>query len=140
MEEWKSTFHCVQEEQLHRVPKWTQAGRLVVPPDVELKRRIMAHTHDAPTAGHPGRDETLHQVKRDFWWPGMNAWIIDYVEGCGDCQQGKIRTHRPRVPIYKIDTPPDAKPFERVAMDLITGLPKSQKYDAILTIVDHGCS
>jgi hypothetical protein len=25
-------------------------------------------------------------------------------------------------------------------MDLITGLPKSQGYDAILTIVDHGCS
>jgi hypothetical protein len=25
-------------------------------------------------------------------------------------------------------------------MDLITGLPKSDGYDAILTIVDHGCS
>jgi hypothetical protein len=25
-------------------------------------------------------------------------------------------------------------------MDLITGLPKSEGYDAILTIVDHGCS
>jgi transposase InsO family protein len=25
-------------------------------------------------------------------------------------------------------------------MDLITGLPKSKGYDAILTIVDHGCS
>jgi hypothetical protein len=25
-------------------------------------------------------------------------------------------------------------------MDLITGLPESNGYDAILTIVDHGCS
>jgi hypothetical protein len=70
----------------------------------------------------------------------MTAWVIDYVEGCGECQQNKIHTHHPRVPIYKIDTPSDAKPFERVAMDLITSLPKSHSHDAILTIVDHGCS
>ena len=28
----------------------------------------------------------------------------------------------------------------QIAMDLITGLPPSHGYDAILTIVDHGCS
>ena len=32
------------------------------------------------------------------------------------------------------------RPFAQVAMDLITGLPTSQGFDAILTIVDHGCS
>jgi hypothetical protein len=31
-------------------------------------------------------------------------------------------------------------PFKQVAMDLITGLPKHKRKDAILTIVDHGCS
>jgi hypothetical protein len=36
--------------------------------------------------------------------------------------------------------PPDAKPFQQVAMDLITGLPPQGGKDAILTIVDHGCS
>ena len=34
----------------------------------------------------------------------------------------------------------DAKPFEQVAMDLITDLSPSQGYDAVLTLVDHGCS
>jgi hypothetical protein len=33
-----------------------------------------------------------------------------------------------------------AKPFSHIAMNLITGLPKSQGHNAILTIVDHGCS
>jgi len=33
-----------------------------------------------------------------------------------------------------------AKPFSHIAMDLITGLPNSKGYNAILTIVDHGCS
>ena len=32
------------------------------------------------------------------------------------------------------------RPFAQVAMDLITGLPLSEGYDAILTIIDHGCS
>src|SRR6266403_3494855 len=30
--------------------------------------------------------------------------------------------------------------FQQIAMDLITGLPQQQGYNAILTIVDHGCS
>jgi hypothetical protein len=36
--------------------------------------------------------------------------------------------------------PPDAKPFQQIAMDLITGLPLQGGKDVILTIVDHGCS
>ena len=31
-------------------------------------------------------------------------------------------------------------PFTQIAMDLITELPKSKGHDAILTIVNHGCS
>jgi hypothetical protein len=36
--------------------------------------------------------------------------------------------------------PENAPPFTQIVMDLITGLPLSWGYDAILTIVDHGCS
>ena len=35
--------------------------------------------------------------------------------------------------------PDDAPPFTQVAMDLITGLPKSQGHDSILTIINHKC-
>ena len=63
-----------------------------------------------------------------------------YVKGCTVCQQNKNLTHRPRTPLYKITVPENAPPFTQIAMDLITGLPKSRGYDSILTIVDHGCS
>ena len=33
----------------------------------------------------------------------------------------------------------DAQPFEVIAVDFITKLPKSQHYDSILTITDHDC-
>jgi hypothetical protein len=42
--------------------------------------------------------------------------------------------------MFQIPSNISAKPFSHIAMDLITGLPKSQGYDAILTIVDHSCS
>ena len=35
---------------------------------------------------------------------------------------------------------PKANPFEVIALDFITKLPKCQKYDSILTITDHDCS
>jgi hypothetical protein len=70
----------------------------------------------------------------------MNEWIAQYVKGCAKCQQNKNLTKRMKVPLYRIPTPTDALPFQIVAMDLITQLPTSNRYDAILTIVDHGCT
>ena len=99
---------------------------------------VFAHTH--PSAGHPGRDETIRKAKQIQSWPGMTMWITNYVKGCATCQQNKILTHKPKTPLYRITTEEGTLPFQRIAMDLITGLPKHKGKDAILTIVDHGCS
>jgi hypothetical protein len=56
------------------------------------------------------------------------------------CQQNKNLTHITKAPLYKIPVPENAPPFTQIMMDLITGLPPSWGYNAILTIVDHGCS
>ena len=70
----------------------------------------------------------------------MNQWITNYIKGCTTCQQNKIQTHRKKTLPFRITTTPNAKPFSQIAMDLITGLPQVNGKDAILTIVDHGCS
>src|SRR6266545_5846051 len=70
----------------------------------------------------------------------MKEWIAQYVKGCATCQQNKNITHKKRTPLYWIPTDDHAKPFQQIAMDLITGLPSCDRKDAILTIVDHGCS
>jgi Integrase zinc binding domain len=100
----------------------------------------MTQVHDHPSAGHPGRDETIRKAKQHLQWEGMNQWIANYVKGCATCQQNKILTHKTKVPLYRIPTEEGALPFQRIAMDLITGLPSHKGKDAILTIVDHGCS
>ena len=100
----------------------------------------MAQFHNPPTAGHPGRDNTLALVTQHYWWPGMTTWIERYVVGCTLCQQNKIHTTRKKTPLYRIPGDPSMCPFNIIALDLITQLPKANGYDAILMIVDQGCS
>jgi hypothetical protein len=70
----------------------------------------------------------------------MNQWITDYVKGCTICQQNKIQTHKAKTPLYCITIPEATLPFRQITMNLITGLPEYKGKDAILTIVNHGCS
>jgi hypothetical protein len=47
---------------------------------------------------------------------------------------------QPKAPLLQFDTHMEEGPFQYVSMDLITDLPRSEGYDAILTIVNQGCS
>ncbi len=109
-------------------------------PTEATKRQLMTLVHNHPTAGHPRRDETIRKATQIHSWVEMCQWISDYVKGCANCQQNKIITHRKKVPLYRITTNENALPFQQIAMDLITGLPQQHRYNAILTIIDHGCS
>jgi hypothetical protein len=47
---------------------------------------------------------------------------------------------QPKAPLLQFDTHMKEGPFQYVSMDLIIDLPRSEGYDAILTIIDQGCS
>ena len=106
----------------------------------ETKRSILRLHHDSPVGGHLGRDQTYRSVAQTHKWTGMRDWIAEYVKGCATCQQNKPITHPRKTPLYRIPVPPEAMPFQVIALDLITQLPPCDGFDAILTIVDHGCS
>ncbi len=97
------------------------------------------HVYHNGLTGHPGHDKMTRKVLKRFHWLGGKVWIKQYVKGCAVCQQNKNLTHQTHISLYKITVPSDVLPFTQVAMNLITGLLKSQRYDSILTIVDHGC-
>ncbi|KAG3207966.1 hypothetical protein PC129_g20999 [Phytophthora cactorum] len=56
--------------------------RIVVPNDYDLRMRIMYEYHDAPTAGHPGREKTYVLLTRDFYWNHQYKWVRKYVRTC----------------------------------------------------------
>jgi len=142
----KTLDDTTKYQSLERIPDskgfiWrNQEGKLVIPPDDNIRREIMNIWHDIPIAGHPGRDETTRRITEQYHWPRAQQWITEYVKGCAICQQNKILTHREKTPLYRIGTKSNARPFEHITMDLITGLPPRNGKNAILTIVDHGCS
>ena len=63
----------------------------------------------------------------------------EYVKGCPKCQMNKVQRAKGRTPTQHLDTHPEEGPFQYISMDLITDLPRSGKYDAILTVIDQGC-
>jgi hypothetical protein len=109
--------------------------RLYVPASTELKTRILHECHDSPTSGHLGKDKTIEQVKRRFYWPGMDAEIARYVTSCDACQRNKPSQQATMGLLQPLPIPD--RPWQQVSMDLITQLPRSSSgKDAIVVFVD----
>lgn len=111
------------------------SDRLYIPADAALRTRLLHECHDAPTAGHLGKDKTLEQVKRRFYWPRMDTDVLQYVRTCDACQRNK--SSQQATPGLLQPLPIPDYPWQQVTMDLITQLPKSLRgNDAIAVFVD----
>jgi RNase H-like domain found in reverse transcriptase/Integrase zinc binding domain len=91
---------------------WFKGNKPVVADDLPLWQSVLRMYHDHESAGHPGIFNTYASVARDYWWPDMKRFIIQYVKGCAVCQSTKPNTVRPKVPVYPITTEQEhAYPF-----------------------------
>jgi len=64
-------------------------GKIYVPRNTDLRRRVVSLCHDTKVARHPGRWKTLELVSRDYWWPQMSRYIRQYVGTCDLCLRMK---------------------------------------------------
>lgn len=110
-------------------------GNLYVPDYDPLKLQILKLYHDAPSAGHPGREKTFELISRDYYWPRMRDYIGRYVRNCHTCRRSKPNTHGKLGVLRPLPIP--EQPWQEVSMDFVTGLPESEGYDAIMVIVDR---
>ena len=67
-------------------------NRVYVPNNRDIRRSIIAETHESPVAGHPGHLKTLYLLKEQFYWPGMAVMTKQFTNGCATCQQMKTNT------------------------------------------------
>ena len=68
-------------------------GRLFVP--VACRDVILREFHHSPLAVHPGGTKMYHDLRRQFWWPGIKKNVALFVSRCLTCQQVKAEHQRP---------------------------------------------
>jgi hypothetical protein len=124
-----------------RSGEWSEEGGLVlyrgkiyVPTDPDLRRKIVEEHHDSRIAGHAGRWKTLELVSRNFWWPGMSRYIGQYTKACDLCMRTKFQRHLPIGELHPNSTPVDQ--WETTSVDFIVDLPESQGYDSVMVVID----
>jgi transposase InsO family protein len=109
-------------------------GKVYVPEDRELRRRIVEQHHDTHIAGHPGHFKTLKLVARNYWWPQMSHYIGQYIKTCDLCCRTKLQHRRPTGELHLSETPNE--PWDTISVDFIIELPCSNGYDAIMNVID----
>ncbi|KAI0994388.1 hypothetical protein K3495_g13794, partial [Podosphaera aphanis] len=69
-------------------------GRIWVPMFEPLTTAIIQNTHDSTVSGHPGRDATLSQVARSYFWPGISKAVKRFCKNCDICGRSSIWRHQ----------------------------------------------
>lgn len=108
-------------------------NRLYVP--TEHVPELLGHVHNQPSCSHPGINRSLELLQRWYYWPSMKEDIRRFNANCHRCHRAKASNDTKHGLLH-----PNSIPEQRwkdIALDFITGLPKSENYDAILTVVDR---
>ena len=108
--------------------------RIYVPPNRELRGKVIRAHHDTILAGHPGQYKTWELITRTYWWPSISRDVAKYVRGCEKCQATKTHRNKPVGLLHPHDIP--SEPWEIISTDLIGELPKSGGYNAIAVVID----
>ena len=109
--------------------------RIFIPDDQPLRLALFQEIHDSPLAGHPGFHKLIAYIRRHFIGPKLRPDALDFIRSCPQCQKSKPRHDKHYGEIMPLQPPEE--PWQDISLDLITKLPKSNNYTAILVIVDR---
>jgi len=84
---------------------------------------------------HPGQQQMIDLIKRNYWWPGIKKDIKKYIQGYFKCQQNKVQHMKKARELHSLTTPEG--PWKEISIDIIGPLPKFNEKDMIVVIVNR---
>ena len=111
-------------------------GSRVCVPEGVVRDELLSAVHSSSYSVHPGGTKMYKDLRQHFWWRGMKQDIAVFVSRCLVCQQVKAEHQRVAGMLQPLPIP--QWKWEHIAMDFVSGLPRSSKgNDAIWIIVDR---
>ena len=103
---------------------------------LEKRDAIFYEYHKSPIGGHRGVTKTYNRIKHKYYWEGLKDDIQRRIQQCLECQLKKLVRLKTRQPMIITETP--ATTFEKVAMDIVGPLKRTQKgHEYVLTLQDQ---
>lgn len=100
--------------------------------DNDTKRIILNDFHMLPTSGHAGIRRMLCNIRKYYFWPGLENDVTNYVKRCDQCQRQKYSKY---VKEPMVITNCGNSAFERVYIDIVGPLVKDNSNNQyILTL------
>ena len=56
--------------------------KLYVPNVPKVKLLILDEVHKTPYLGHPGYQNTITMLRKEYFWPNMKAEVVEYIARC----------------------------------------------------------
>jgi ribonuclease HI len=80
-----------------------------------LREDILKQAHSSLVGGHSGILKTCERIRDDFWWPGMDTSVDDFIKKCTVCQQNTSNRMPAHAPEQTFELP--TEPGTRVHVD-----------------------
>ena len=85
--------------------------------------------------GHPEQTRMLELIKQNYQWPRIKENIKSYIQRYFKCQQNKVQYQKKARKLHPLAIL--QRPWQKISIDIIGPLPKSNRKDTILVIVDQ---
>ena len=119
---------------LYHIPENSNEKYQIVVPK-KLVGIVLTQLHNSITGGHLGTKKTLSKVKDRYFWYRMSRDTKLWCSVCDVCASRKSPNRKIKAPLQKYIV---GVPMERVAIDIMGPLPKSNKGNSyILAIGDY---
>ena len=106
---------------------------IIVP--VGIRIQLIRDYHEKLGGGHFATEKTVEKLKSRFYWPGLKRDTQLYCATCSRCAARKAVNITQK---GKLNSMCSGFPFERIAMDIVGPLPKTERGNQyMLVIIDY---